>query len=122
MRELTGTDLVDPNRLTFHFPLYLWAQSALAEFAQPNLAAPDLTLHRSRFGGEVLVIAGREDSVFSPAIGRTIAQAYPQGYFLSVSGGHRLEQNRPYQHALRAAFIRQGLSATETRYLLSTAP
>ncbi|WP_296952980.1 hypothetical protein [uncultured Massilia sp.] len=101
---------------------YAWSAQVLADFMAADAPLPDLRLDRARFRGEVLVVAGAQDVVFSPAIGAAIATAYPDGRFLLVRGGHRLERDPAYQHALRRAFFRHGLHAPQTRALLAAPP
>jgi hypothetical protein len=60
--------------------------------------------------------------VCSPEIGRAIATAYPDGRLLAVRGGHRLEQDRGYQRAVRTAFFVHGLHAPRTEALLASPP
>ena len=120
MYELLGAEL---QRVTPTEPLlYRWSREILADYLQQNIALPDLRLDRSRFKGEVLVLAGLQDVVFSPAIGRAIAESYADGRFLAVRGGHRLELDAEYQRALRKAFFQQGLHAADTATLLASPP
>nr|WP_166175581.1 hypothetical protein [Altererythrobacter segetis] len=122
MYELLGPDLQASKSYGYDLPLYLWSREILANFLDRRAPLPDLRLDRSRYQGEVLVIAGKDDIVFSPAIGRAIASAYPKGRYLLVRGGHRLELDRGYQHALRRAFLRHGLRSADTSSLLRSAP
>jgi pimeloyl-ACP methyl ester carboxylesterase len=124
MYELLGADLrryvTTPRRevsLTC-----TWMSEVLAEYLAADVAVPELGIDRSRYRGEVLVISGLDDIVFSPAIGKAIAGAYPDGRFLAVRGGHRLEQDRGYHAAIRTAFFVQGLHAPGTEALLVAPP
>jgi len=120
MYELLGAELrqAAPNAPL----LNRWSREILADYLAQNVPLPDLQLERRQFKGEVLVVAGLQDVVFSPAIGRAIAEAYPNGHFLAVRGGHRLEQDAEYQRALRAAFFQYGLEAAATEKLLASPP
>ncbi|MBI1764871.1 MAG: hypothetical protein HYR56_25965 [Acidobacteria bacterium] len=120
MYELLGAEL-QPAKPTGPL-LYRWSREILADYLAQNIALPDLQLERRQFNGEVLVVAGWQDVVFSPAIGRVIAEAYPDGRFLAVRGGHRLELDADYHRALRAAFFQQGLHAAATTTLLANPP
>lgn len=102
--------------------LYTWTPDILRDYLAADVAVPELLIDRSRYRGEVLVITGHDDVVFSPRIGRAIAAAYPDGFFLEVPGGHRLEQNRGYHQALRTAFFVHGLHAPRTEALLASPP
>lgn len=120
MYELLGSEL---HRAAPNEPLLnRWSREILAEYLTQHIPLPDLQLDRAQFKGEVLVVAGLQDVVFSPAIGRAIAEAYPDGRFLAVRGGHRLELDAEYQRALRAAFFQQGLHATDTEKLVASPP
>lgn len=124
MYELLGADLqraaITPRTET---PLlYRWSTEILADYLSEKIVLPDLKLDRSRFKGEVLVLAGLQDVVFSPSIGQAIAEAYPNGRFLAVRGGHRLELHAEYQRTLRTAFFQQGLQAPTTLKLLASPP
>ncbi len=102
--------------------MYTWTSKLLEEYLAADVAVPELRIDRSRYQGEVLVISGLDDVVFSPEIGRAIATAYPDGRFLAVLGGHRLEQDRGYQRAVRTAFFVHGLHAPRTEALLASPP
>lgn len=124
MVELMGADLEERSaaRSAGEPLLYTWSADMLQAFLDAHPALPDLRLDRSRFKGEVLVVSGAQDIVFSPAVGKAIASAYPDGRFLLVPGGHRLERDQDYQRALRSAFFRHGLHAAETQALLGKPP
>jgi len=102
--------------------MYPWTSRLLAGYLAGNVAVPELRIDRSRYKGEVLVISGLDDVVFAPGIGKAIAAAYPDGRFLVVRGGHRLEQDRGYQTAVRSAFFVHGLHAPDTEALLAARP
>lgn len=120
MFELLAADLRRPRDFTnADAPLmYAWAEDLLADYLRSDLATPEWNLDRAAFHGEVLVIAGADDIVFPPWIGEVIATAY-SGEFVEVPGGHRLERDRDYHTALRAAFFEHGLHAAQTKALLT---
>ncbi|WP_271592320.1 hypothetical protein [Bradyrhizobium sp. CCBAU 65884] len=123
MYELLGSDLQRAASLYgYDIPLYLWSREVLRNFLHQHAPLPNLQLDRSRYGGEVLVIAGKDDVVFSPAIGKAIALAYSRAFFLLVRGGHRLELDHEYQRAVRRAFFLHGLQARDTASLLDSPP
>ncbi|PKK88020.1 MAG: hypothetical protein CVV64_20585 [Candidatus Wallbacteria bacterium HGW-Wallbacteria-1] len=68
-------------------------------------------INRKSFNGEVLVISGTADVVFSPEIGRLIADAYPNSRFVTVDDGHRMHLNRKAQLEMREEFFHKGLSS-----------
>jgi pimeloyl-ACP methyl ester carboxylesterase len=124
MYELLGRDL-RRNATTSHEDvslMYPWAAEVLADYLSADVPVPELRLDRSRFRGEVLVVTGLDDVVFAPEVGEAIAGAYPDGRFLAVRGGHRLERDRDYHMAVRAAFFGHGLHASETEALLAAPP
>src|SRR4029079_15760689 len=96
MYELLGTDLKRYG--TTSRPdvslMYSWTSKLLEDHLAAGVAVPELRIDRTRHQGEVLVISGLDDVVFSPEIGEAIANAYPHGHFVVVRGGHRLEQDR----------------------------
>ena len=124
MYELLGADLQRYG--TTSRPdvslMYTWTSKLLEEYLAAEVAVPELRIDHSRFQGEVLVISGLDDVVFSPEIGKAIAKAYPDGHFVVVRGGHRLEQDRGYHRAIRTAFFVLGLQAPRTEALLASPP
>ena len=98
--------------------MYPWTAALLKDYIAAKVPFPDFRIDRSRYHGEVLVISGLDDVVFSPEIGKAIADAYPDSRSVAVCGGHRLEQDRGYQTALRTAFFTLGLHAQRTEALL----
>lgn len=123
MYELLGSDLQNgAYSYGYDLPLYQWSAEILKNFLHQHAPLPNLQLDRSRFQGEVLVVSGKDDVVFSPAIGKAIASAYPSARFLLVRGGHRLELDHEYQRAVRRAFFLHGLQARDTALLLDSPP
>lgn len=121
--ELTGYDLQhyrgregEPTNLLCEF-----SKAVLADFlaaAQTGEIAPkDFSIERSRFGGEVLVISGSQDVVFSPQIGRALAQAYPNERWILLQDGHHMQKNQEYVTALRRAFLIGGFASEDFRAL-----
>jgi pimeloyl-ACP methyl ester carboxylesterase len=124
MFELTGHDLrryAEAPRARPHL-LYAWASEVLADYLSSGLALPDLELDRQGFEGEVLVVSGLDDVVFSPDMGKAIAQAYRNARFLAVRGGHRLDEDPVYHANLRRAFFLYGLDSPELKALLDAPP
>ncbi|MDI1476338.1 hypothetical protein [Polyangium sp. y55x31] len=124
MFELAGHDLRrygEAPRARPHL-LYEWASEVLADYLSSGMAPPDLELDRQSFAGEVLVVSGLDDVVFSPDTGKTIAQAYRNARFLAVRGGHRLHEDPTYHANVRRAFFLHGLDSPELKALLDAPP
>lgn len=102
--------------------MYTWTATLLQDYLGADVAVPELRIDRRGYQGEVLVISGLDDVVFSPDIGKAIANAYPHGRFLAVRGGHRLQQDRGYHGAIRTAFFVFGPHAPRTEALLASPP
>jgi pimeloyl-ACP methyl ester carboxylesterase len=122
MFELLAADLRRPRDFTdADAPLmYGWAADLLADYLRSDVPTPEWNLDRAAFHGEVLVISGADDNVFSPRIGEAIAAAY-SGEFIEVPGGHRLERDGDFHTSLRSAFFEHGLHAAQTKALLAAA-
>ena len=116
MFELLGHDLLDyePEGADFNL-LYEWGSGALAELVlaerRGSIERPDLTVDRSRHGGEVLVLAGREDVVFSTAIAQAVVEAYPHSRLAVFAGGHSKLADPEHLRRLRVEFFREGLDS-----------
>ncbi|WP_245450035.1 alpha/beta fold hydrolase [Rhizobium leguminosarum] len=123
MYELIGSDLQSvKTSYGYDLPLYVWSMEMLWNFMHQHALLPNLQLDRNSYQGEVLVIAARDDVVFSPAIGKAIVSAYPKARFLLVRGGHRLEMDHEYQHSIRRAYFLHGLQSRDTMSLLDAPP
>ena len=101
MFELLGEDLAARSSSTNL--LATWSADFFSDFA--GLTPPRIDLDRRKFDGEVLVIAGTHDVVFSPRVAAAIAREYPHARYVEVPGGHRLELRRDQQLELRRTFF-----------------
>ncbi|WFU06788.1 hypothetical protein QA648_33950 (plasmid) [Rhizobium sp. CB3171] len=123
MYELFGNDLQSAGpSFGYNLPLYVWSAEVLKDFLGQRAPLPNLQLDRSRYQGEMLVIAAGDDVIFSPAMGKAIASAYPKARFLLVRGGHRLDLDHGYQRSVRRAYFLHGLRAHDTMLLLDFPP
>ncbi len=121
--ELTGYDLQryegragQPMNLLCEFSKGILADF-LAAARTGEVAPKEFLIQRASFGGDVLVISGSEDVVFSPQIGRALAQAYPNARWVLLRDGHHMQRNRQYLAALRRAFLTGGFESEEFRAL-----
>ena len=78
-------------------------------------------LDRQDFTGEVLVMSGTEDVVFSVEVGQALAEAYPNARWALFRDGHRLTAEPAYYRDLRRAFYLGGFGS-EAFTSLYTAP
>lgn len=70
-------------------------------------------IERAVFDGEVLVISGNEDIVFSPEIGKILASEYKHSKMALIKDGHRMLASQEYLKRLRKAFFMGGLKLTD---------
>lgn len=75
------------------------------------ISAAPLTVDRASYEGEVLVLAGTWDTVFTVDIMREIARSYRHGRLVVVDSGHRMEGRRDFCRELLRAFYSEGLGA-----------
>lgn len=121
--ELTGYDLknykkANAQKLNL---LYEFSEEYLSDFIEKDIAGEihhkEFRLDRSHFQGEVLVMSGTEDVVFSVEIGRAIANAYPNAKFALFKDGHRFLGNQNYYLSLRKAFFLGGFPSPDFQIL-----
>ncbi|MFC1742435.1 hypothetical protein ACFL35_00470 [Candidatus Riflebacteria bacterium] len=95
----------------------------LADFLKADLdeklKPSSFQIDRSTFKGEVLVISGNKDVVFSSGIGRLIASSYPNSRFALFADGHRMHFNRKYHIELRKAFYSGGFESEKFNRLFN---
>lgn len=109
--ELVGYDL------SRYVPGQPEAMNLMYEFAAPVLTElrgippKEFRLDRAGFGGDVLVISGTEDVVFSSEIGRAIAGAYPNARLAVFEDGHRMLRHPDYYRELRSSFLEGGFGS-----------
>ncbi|MCY0991732.1 hypothetical protein OV203_31610 [Nannocystis sp. ILAH1] len=110
--ELAGHDLARyaPGRPETINLMYEFAAEVLGEFRE--MAPKEFQIDRAGFDGEVLVISGTEDVVFSTAIGRALAEAYPNARLALFEDCHRLSLHEDYYRELRAAFLTGGFGSS----------
>ncbi|MDD2717679.1 MAG: hypothetical protein PHW04_17460 [Candidatus Wallbacteria bacterium] len=121
--ELTGMDLdkylksgKKPVNLLYEFSSAI-LQDFLAASQSGEIAVKNFEIQRSAYSGEVLIISGSEDVVFSPEIGKILAKEYKISKLALLKDGHRMLQHQDYLKQLRTAFYTAGFNSQEFRVL-----
>lgn len=121
--ELVGYDLMKYNsgkETNLLYELSSKTVSDLLEYHRKNnIQAKDFIINRSGFPGEVLILKGTEDVVFSNGINQKIQQAYPKAQLLFFKDGHRMQNNTEKYINLRNAFLSEGFNGDKFK-LIST--
>lgn len=119
MWELAGAALLEYAK-SDRKPVNLLAEFSaefLGEFLSKaekgEIRPKSFSLDRSSFDGEVLVISGAEDIVFSPKIGQILAAEYKNSRLALLADGHRMLASQEYLPRLRTTFLLHGFSAGE---------
>lgn len=119
--ELVGHDLIkynSKNQTNLLYELSSKAVSDLLEYHKKNnLHAKEFKINRSEFRGEVLILKGNEDVVFSDEINHKIQQAYPNAKLLFFKDGHRM-QNAKYIK-IRNSFLSEGFNTDNLKKLMN---
>lgn len=125
MYELVRADLqryaefADKRNLVLEFSRHLLADLIAAD-AAGKLAPQNLQIDRAGFRGQVLVVSASNDVACPPAIGRLIAQSYPDSRFALFADGHRMFFNRDFHLALRKVFFEEGFASENFQKLFSS--
>lgn len=122
--ELVGTDLVSYESHTGTNLLYDISQVAVSDvldWHRRNHIAPKRFAIDRGFPGEVLILKGRDDVVFSDAINQRLRDAYSDSRLLFFDDGHRLQHDPAGYRAIRQAFLVGGFDAMPTLHQPLTA-
>ena len=93
-----------------NFPLK--AISDLIHYHQENkIPAKEFEINRGDFSGEVLILKGREDVVFSDTINIAISKAYHNSRLLFFNDGHRMQNDKEKYIQIRNSFLDSGFAA-----------
>ncbi|RWW91940.1 hypothetical protein [Flavobacterium cerinum] len=115
--ELVGYDLMKYNSKKETNLLYEFSSKAvsdLLEYHKTNkIPAKEFKINRSEFSGEVLILKGTEDIVFSDEINRKIEQVYPNAKLLFFKDGHRMQNDTEKYIRIRNTFLQQGFKSQE---------
>jgi pimeloyl-ACP methyl ester carboxylesterase len=120
--ELVGYDLMKYNsekETNLLYELSTKAVSDLLEYHRNNNISPkQFNIKRSEFPGEVLILKGREDVVFSDEINNKMQRAYPNAKLLFFKDGHRMQNNKEKYYNIRNAFLNEGINSDKFKKLI----
>ncbi|WP_144282280.1 hypothetical protein [Chryseobacterium echinoideorum] len=115
--ELVGYDLIQYNSDKEYNLLYEISSKAVSdvlEYHRKNkIPAKDFNINRSEFLGEVLILKGTEDVVFSDEINQKIQQVYPNAKLLFFKDGHRMQNDIKKYINIRNTFLQKGFESEE---------
>jgi len=88
---------------------YEWVSFCLSdllkEHAEKGISAPSYEFDLTRFPGQMLVISGNEDVVFSPEMARSLAKTCNHSVTALLVDGHGMEKNWKQVCNLRGEFL-----------------
>lgn len=117
--ELVGDDLLRYDGQTETNLLYEISSVTVSDLREYHVAsqrpAKAFEISRENFTGEVLILKGTEDVVFSDAVNIAIGNAYKNSKILFFKDGHRMQNDRERYRKLRTAFLEKGLASEEFR-------
>ncbi|HEY6435258.1 MAG TPA: hypothetical protein VIY47_01595, partial [Ignavibacteriaceae bacterium] len=113
--ELVGNDLMrydSQKEINLLYELSSKAVSDLTTFHKiNNIPAKEFNINRSSFSGEVLILKGTEDVVFSDEINRAIQHNYPNAKLMLFKDGHRMQNDKEQYIKIRNSFLQEGFNA-----------
>ncbi len=113
--ELVGNDLMryeSQKEINLLYELSSKAVSDLITFHKTNnIPAKEFIINRSSFSGEVLILKGTEDVVFSDEINRAIQHNYPNARLMLFKDGHRMQNDKEQYIKIRKSFLLEGFSS-----------
>lgn len=120
--ELVGYDLMrydsekDTNLL---YEISGEAVSDLVDYLKKSNRSPkEFMIDRGKFTGEVLILKGTEDVVFSDAINEEIQRSYPNSKLLFFKDGHRMQNNKELYQKIRSTFLAKGFGSSDFMNLI----
>lgn len=120
--ELVGYDLIIYNSEKETNLLYELSSKAVSDLLEYHkkykIPAKEFNINRSNFPGEVLILKGTEDVVFSDEINHKIQHAYPNAKLLFFKDGHRMQNDTEKYIKLRNTFLNEGFNADNFKKLL----
>jgi pimeloyl-ACP methyl ester carboxylesterase len=115
--ELVGYDLMryDSEKETnLLYEISAEAVSDIIDYHKRNNRSPkEFVIERNNFSGEVLILKGTEDVVFSDAVNVEIQKSYPNARLLFFKDGHRMQNDKTRYQKLRTIFLEKGFESAE---------
>ncbi|MBZ5856820.1 hypothetical protein [Flavihumibacter profundi] len=113
--ELVGYDLMSYDSQKETNLLYEISSVAVSDlltyYKSNRIPAKEFNINRNNFQGEVLLLKGTEDVVFSDDINREIQKQYRNSRILFFKDGHRMQNDKEHYINIRNAFLNKGFSA-----------
>ncbi|NOU17471.1 MAG: hypothetical protein HOO91_07930 [Bacteroidales bacterium] len=113
--ELVGYDLLNYDSQKEINLLYEFSTKAISDlldyYKENKISAKTFDINRSNFKGEVLILKGTEDVVFSDKINLKIQQSYPNSKLLFFKDGHRMQNNVEKYILIRNSFLNEGFKS-----------
>lgn len=121
--ELVGYDLMKYNsekETNLLYELSSKGVSDVLEYHQKNkIPAKEFKINRSGFIGEILILKGTEDVVFSDEINKKIQEAYPNSKLIFFKDGHRMQNDKEKYIKIRNTFLNEGLNSDNIKRLMN---
>jgi len=122
--ELVGYDLMRYDRekeTNLLYEISAEAVSDIVDFHRKNNKTPkEFIIERNNFPGEVLILKGREDVVFSDAINVEIQKSYPNSKLLFFNDGHRMQNDKILYQKVRTVFFEKGFASDDFSALINS--
>ena len=119
--ELVGYDLMKYDSKKEYNLLYELSLKTISDILKyhkiNNIPAKEFNINRSDFSGEVLILKGTEDIVFSDYINHKIEESYQNSKLLLFKDGHRMQNNTEKYIRIRNTFSDKGLKSDEFKSL-----
>ena len=113
--ELVGYDLMSYNNKKETNLLYEISEKTISDVLEYHkigkIPAKEFFLKRKPFMGEILLLKGIEDVVFSDTINIHIQKAYRNAELLFFKDGHRMQNNKDFYQKIRNTFLNEGLKS-----------
>ncbi len=122
--ELVGSDLINYKVDSETNLLYEFSKIFLSDFLEyyisRKIKPKEFKLNRNDFLGELFILKGKEDVVFSDSINLKIKQAYPNSKIAFFNYLHKYMKNIKYYKDLRLEFFKNGFKSSQFENLLKT--
>jgi len=115
--ELVGYDLMRYDSEKETNLLYEISGEAVSDMLDyhknNNKSAKEFIIERNKFSGEVLILKGTADVVFSDAINIEMQKSYPNSKLLFFNDGHRMQNDKEHYQKIRTIFLEKGFESAE---------